>query len=196
MANQDENLFLWINSLAGSYPPVDWLLQLIASDYLIPVSLVLALFAIWFAGSTKTMRQNYQIGVFVALTSMALSSLTVLILNQFYFRPRPFEALFDEGMLLLFYPPTDSSFPSNATAAVFGIAFSVWNINRRIGLGLIIMASIYGFARIFVGVHYPLDILGGIVISLLITLLVVKLKDLLKPLLEMVLKMLKILCLA
>ena len=97
-------------------------------------------------------------GVFVALASMGLSGLTVFILNMFYFRPRPFV---DLDVNLLFYRPTDSSFPANSAAAAFGIAFGIWSVNRRLGGFAIAVAGLYGLARVYAGVHYPLDILGG-----------------------------------
>ncbi len=142
MANADEKIFLWINGLAGHFTPVDRFIQWAVSDYLIPVSMALALVGLWFVGNDKLTRQRHQIGVFIALTAMGLSNLSILIINQFYFRPRPFDPLADLDVKLLFYPPTDSSFPSNAVAAAFGIAFSVWGVNHRIGTGFIVGASL------------------------------------------------------
>ena len=75
------------------------------------------------------MRQ--QLGVFVALTSLALSNFAVFVINMYYFRPRPFV---DLDINLLFYKPTDSSFPSNSVAAVFGIAFGVWGGEPQAGM--------------------------------------------------------------
>ena len=137
--------------------------------------------------------QNLSGDSYVALTAMALSSLGVFIVNIFYFRPRPFV---ENDVTLLFYQPTDSSFPSNAVAAVFGIAFAVWGVNRRVGTLFLIGAGLYGFARVFAGVHYPLDIIGGAAIALVVTPLVFKLRDLMMPILVLVIKAAKILRLA
>lgn len=142
MAFADQRLFLWINGFAGNYPPVDRIVGWMVSDYLVPVSLALTLVAMWFAGKDKAARQKYQVGLFVALTAMALSSLVVLTINAMYFRPRPFDTF--DNVTLLFYQPTDSSFPSNAAAAAFGIAFAVWAVNRRVGSALIVAAVLYG----------------------------------------------------
>ena len=116
MAYADEKLFLWINSLAGRYIVLDRVIQWVVSDYLVPVTLALTLIGLWFVGHNRLIRQRHQIGVFVALSSMGLSSLTVLVINALYFRPRPFV---DHDVTLLFYQPTDSSFPANAVAASF-----------------------------------------------------------------------------
>ncbi len=186
LANADKALFLWINALVGNAPAVDATMVWIASDYLVPVCMGLSLVALWFIGKDGPERMRYQIGMFAALTAMALSSLVVLISNALFFRPRPFDGL--DGINLLFYQPTDSSFPSNSAAAAFAIAAAVWCVNRRIGAVLFIAAAVYGFSRVYVGVHYPADILGGAVIALVITALTLRLRDLMMPVLVAVIK--------
>ena len=174
-------------------PFLDRVAQWVVSDYLIPVSLALALVALWFIEPDRVARQRHQIGVFAALTAMGLASLAVFSLNALYFRPRPFETL---DVTLLFYRPTDSSFPSNAVAAVFGIAAVVWSVNRGLGTALLIAAGLYGMARVYVGVHYPLDVVGGALIGIVMSLLVLKLRDLIMPVLVWVIKAVRIICLA
>ena len=191
----DERLFLWINGLAGRVSPLDRAMEWVVSDYLVPVALALALVGLWFTGDDRLTRQRHQIGLFVALTSMALSSLVVLIINSVddLHRDRPFV---DLDVTLLFYQPTDSSFPANPIAAAFGIAVAVWAVNRRVGTVLIIGASLYAFARVYAGVHYPLDVIAGALIAIVVTFLVFKLRDLLEPILVIVIKAARILCLA
>lgn len=193
LAYADQKLFLWINGFVGKVPALDRLATWLVSDYLIPVSLALALILMWYIEADRHRREVQQIGVFVALTAMALSSLGVFIVNALYFRPRPFESL---DATVLFYRPTDSSFPSNAAAAVFGIAFAVWGVNRRMGAWLIGAASVYSFARVYSGVHYPLDIVASALIAAAVTWLTFKGRDLLMPVLKLVIKAARILCLA
>ena len=186
LADADKAIFLWINALVGNVPAVDAVMGWVASDYLVPVSMGLTLVALWFIGSDAPQRMRYQIGMFTALTAMALSSLAVFICNALFFRPRPFDGL--DGVTLLFYQPTDSSFPSNSAAVAFGIAAGVWCVNRRIGAALFLAAAVYGFSRIYVGVHYPADILGSIAIALTVTALTLRLRNLLMPILVAVIK--------
>ena len=186
LANADKALFLWINSLIGRAPTFDAAMGWIASDYVVPVSMGLTLVALWFIGRDAPQRMRYQIGMFAALTAMALSSLVVLISNALFFRPRPFDGL--DGVNLLFYQPTDSSFPSNSAAAAFAIAAAVWRVNRGIGAALFVGAAVYGFSRVYVGVHYPADILGGAVIAVVVTALTLRLRDLMMPALVAVIK--------
>ncbi len=193
LGNADQAIFRWINGLAGILGPIDLLAGLLAGDYLVPVSLSLTLVAMWFGGPDKETRQRYQLGLFVALTSMALSSLVVLMVNARYFRPRPFDTV---DATLLMYMPTDSSFPANAMAATFGLAAAVWGVNRKVGTALLVAAGIYGFARVMAGVHYPLDIVGGAAIGVVIAFFVFKLRDLLMPVLVAALRLARIFCLA
>ena len=194
MADADKALFAWINALAGRAPALDTAMGWIASDYIAPVCFGLALVAMWFIGRDAPERMRYQIGMFTALTAMALSSLVVLISNALFFRPRPFDGM--EDVTVLFYLPTDSSFPSNSAAAAFSIAAAVWCVNRRIGTAMFAAAAVYGFSRVFVGVHYPSDIMGGIIIALVITALTLRLRDLLRPALVAVIKAARLLAIA
>ena len=194
LADADKALFLWINALAGHASAVDAAMGWVASDYLVPVCMGLTLVALWFIGRDVPERMRHQIGMFTALTAMALSSLVVLISNALFFRPRPFDGL--EGVSLLFYQPTDSSFPSNSAAVAFAIAAAVWCVNRRLGAALFVAAAVYGFSRVYVGVHYPGDILGGAVIAVVVTALTLRLRDLMMPVLVAVIKAARLLAIA
>lgn len=189
----DTELFLLINGFVGMAPFVDRFAQWVVSDYLVPIALALMLIFMWFIDRDREVRVRRQLGVFVALTSMALSNSVVFILNFYYFRPRPFV---DNDVSLLFYRPTDSSFPSNAVAAVFGLAFGIWGVNRRLGCIAIVAASLYGLARVYAGVHYPLDILAGAAIAVPVTYLVFRLRDLLMPVLMLAIRLARVFRLA
>ena len=193
MAQADEKLFLWINGWVGWFEPFDEAVEWIVSDYLVPVGLVMAMLGLWFIGATKAERHRHQLGVFVGMSATALASLTVLIINVLYSRPRPFV---DLDVSMLFYQPTDPSFPSNGTAAAFALAAAGWGVNRRVGYFMLAAAGLYGFARVYAGVHYPLDVIAGALIGMVVAFLVFKLKDLLEPIPTIVLKAFRIFCLA
>ncbi len=166
-------------------PIVDGAAQTAASDYLAPATLAFALMALWFGEMDAKVRLRQQVGVFVALSSMGLSGLAVFILNMFYFRPRPFV---DLDVNLLFYQPTDSSFPANSAAAAFGMAFGIWGVNRKLGWFAIGVATLYGLARVYAGVHYPLDILAGAVIAAVVTFGVFRISEFVMPILTAIIK--------
>ena len=193
MANLDEALFLAINGFVGTARALDRAAALVASDYLVPKALALALVAMWFMEPDRGARMRQQIGVITALAAMSLASLTVFIINIFYFRPRPFA---DMDVNLLFYRPTDSSFPSNAAAAAFGLAFGAWGARRSFGAAFIAAAALYGLARVYAGVHYPMDILGGIAIAAGAAWAAFRLRDALMPVLTLAIRLARVFRLA
>ena len=79
-------------------------------------------------------------------------------------------------------------FHQTALSVAFAIAAGVWCVNRRIGTALFIAAAVYGFSRVYVGVHYPADILGSVVIAIVVTALTLRLRDLMMPVLVAVIK--------
>jgi undecaprenyl-diphosphatase len=159
----DWTLFELCNSLAGRSPTLDTVIRVLMNDYALTTALVLLLFGLWFTGKSRTVREQNQRAVLSAIASMLLGNLFVKALNLVFYRPRPFA---DHSVTLLFYRPSDSSFPSNPTSIGFCIATSVWWFNRKMGLVLYVLASLLGLARLFGGVHYPSDILGGALIGM------------------------------
>jgi undecaprenyl-diphosphatase len=151
-------LFKLINGLAGHTPVLDQLMQALVSDYVGPTVQVLGLLGFWFEGQSEDKRARNQQAALRALAALILSGALVGVCNLFYFRDRPFR---HHEVNLLFYYPTDSSFPSNSVAVVFSFATSIWLQDRRWGLPLMILASGFAIARVYCGVHYPADVLGG-----------------------------------
>ena len=154
----DQWLFELINGLAGQTPVLDQIMQALVSDYVGPTVQVLALFGFWFEGAAISMRRRNQQTVLRAVVALLVSGLVVSIVNLVYFRDRPFRY---HEVNLLFYYPTDSSFPSNSAAVVFSMAICVWLRNRHWGWPLVFLASGFAFSRVYCGVHYPADILVG-----------------------------------
>jgi undecaprenyl-diphosphatase len=151
-------LFKLINGLAGHTPVLDQVMRALVSDYVGPTLQVLGLLGFWFEGRSADRRCENQRAVLRAAVALVLSGALVGLCNLFYFRDRPFR--YNE-VNLLFYYPTDSSFPSNSVAVVFSFATTVWLQNRRWGLPMMILAAGFAISRVYCGVHYPADILAG-----------------------------------
>jgi len=167
----DWAFFQILNDLAGKSPVLDVLIRLLMNDYLIPTALILFLLGLWFSGSSQQERERNQLAAPSAIVAMFAGNLFIKLLNVLFYRPRPFAI---HTIQLLFYRPSDSSFPSNATAVGFSMATAVWLHNRRAGAVMYVLASLLGLSRIIGGVHYPSDVLAGALVGIAVAHVVVR----------------------
>ena len=103
--------------------------------------------------------------VVMALLLLVVSNAVSEQLKQLFQRPRPCLAL-ETVRLLVGCSKTNFSFPSshasNITAQALLFAYSY----RSIAVPLFVVAAGVGYSRVYVGVHYPLDVVGGILVGL------------------------------
>ncbi len=149
----DIPLFFAMNRYAGRTPVVDGLARLLINDYAVPTALAMLAWSMWLTGDLKR-----QAAVLRAILAVLLNGLIIEAMNALYFRPRPFT---DHEVNLLFYHPSDSSFPSNAAAVAWAIAIALWTGDRWIGRAGMLLAAGISWARVYGGVHYPLDVTAG-----------------------------------
>lgn len=115
-------------------------------------------------GSRDEISQHSFRAIYMVLISSTLIFFISQIINHFYFSPRPFLVL--DNVSLLFTHGANDSFPSGHATALFSLAFmSLFYSPRVLSLLLFIGASVVGISRVVAGVHWPLDILGGIVLA-------------------------------
>ncbi len=164
MINIDQNLFLFINSFAGKSPFFDGLAKLMVNEFFIPTILALMIFGIWFYWDSSKDKDLKQKSVLSGVIAVLIGSMVfVSLINNLVQRSRPFE---NQEVNLLFYMPTDPSFPSNATVVAFALATAIYLAEKRFGWIAFFLAGFYGILRIFVGIHFPLDIIAGAIIGL------------------------------
>ena len=77
----------------------------------------------------------------------------------------------DPSISLLISNPHDFSFPSGHTLHSFAAAFSIFLSHKKAGIISLLLASLIAFSRLYLFVHYPTDILGGLVLGLLLALI-------------------------
>ena len=120
----------------------------------IAVSIVLLLFP-----------KTRKCGVAMALSMLLTTILGNKIIKNIVARPRPFAV--DESVKLLIEQPGQYSFPSGHTANGFTAAVSIFLFYKKPGIAALVVAGIIAFSRMYLFVHYPTDILGGIVLGTL-----------------------------
>jgi undecaprenyl-diphosphatase len=156
----DTEITKWLNSDLGGYGPLDWVMKLLASDYLVPPMFALAIIGVIFVGRDPEQRFRYQRLAFKAVIAIAMSNWVVAILNSQFDRDRPYAALPDD-IELMFYPATDPSFPANPTVVGFAIAVALFPVSRKLSFALASAALVVGFSRVYAGVFYPTDVVGA-----------------------------------
>lgn len=104
---------------------------------------------------------------FVTLFSIGLEVLLSNgIIKTLIARPRPFDIYPD--IIPLISPPTDFSFPSGHTGFAFAAAFVMYRmLPRKYGIPALLLAAFIAFSRLYLGVHYPSDVLFGVGIGVL-----------------------------
>ncbi|WP_023271537.1 phosphatase PAP2 family protein [Acinetobacter gyllenbergii] len=150
------SLFNSVNSFAKENPLLDQLAVFLAED----LNTVFISFLVFLL---VTQWKIYNLIFAKALVIVLFSLLLSDIIEFFYHHPRPFQL--DLGHKLIGHG-SSSSFPSQHTLTIVIIAFSYLLAGfKKIGL---ILSAIVGLARIFVGVHFPFDVIGSFVIGFML----------------------------
>lgn len=107
--------------------------------------------------------QTRRLGLVVALSLFLEAICCNLLLKPVIARPRP--CVINTNILLLLPPPADFSFPSGHTGAAFAATSALIGSRSRWGIPTCLLAVLMGFSRIYLYVHYPSDVLGGMILG-------------------------------
>ena len=119
----------------------------------------------------------------LGLAALILGNVVVYVLKYVVAEPRPFLVLGNVHQLVseseVYSFPSGHSASSFAVATVLGLKYSLNFKNKRFRLiyPLIAFAALIGFSRVYIGVHYPLDVLFGALIGVLSALTVLRLRE-------------------
>ena len=109
-------------------------------------------------------RRPLPVASLVAAVSVGIGSLVVALLKETVDRPRPAHA--DPGIDTVVGTPGSPSFPSGHTATAFAAAAVVGAFYPRLRWPLYGLAALVGFSRIYLGVHFALDVVAGAILGL------------------------------
>ena len=101
------------------------------------------------------------------LSNLALTLSTIIgevVLKNIVLRPRPFYEL--TNISLLIEKPLSYSFPSGHTGSSFAVAGVIGTLIKNYKIPVFILAILMAFSRLYLYVHYPTDIVGGIILGL------------------------------
>jgi len=158
MTTWDLVVFNFIHGWSGRFVLPD-VIAIFFAEYL-PYFLVLGFLILVFREPTA--RRRFYLFAEGALAVILARGILTSAIQFFYSAPRPF-AFFGFSPLI---GESGPSFPSGHMAWFFALAIIVWFADRRWGTWYFALAAVMGIARIYAGVHWPIDILGGIVIGL------------------------------
>lgn len=106
-------------------------------------------------------------GIMVLAALLVMLVVNNIVLKNLIARPRPCWTY--PEMVQLVHNPSSYSFPSGHTTSAFAVAFTVFSQHKKLGKVIIVMAAIMAFTRLYVFVHFPTDIYGGILVAAAIT---------------------------
>ena len=165
------SLFSWINASPEATNTSIHFAIFIANELLYCMILLFAWF--WLRGNYDTKKQILKAFIF---TSIAI--LISQCISHVYYHPRPF--VMEVGRTLIYHAP-NGSFPSDHMLIFSSIAFSyLFSAQRKLGIFLLIMAWLVAWSRVYLGVHFPLDMLGAFLLAFALNFFGLKLWNLYK----------------
>lgn len=162
LENLNYGLFYLLNATPDS---AEWSIKLatfVAKDL---ISIVPALVAIlWLWGPRKQVGAQRQLVIKIAM-ALVVSLLASWLLGHLFPHDRPFVDHIGYNFL---HHAADDSFPSDHGTAIFtfALAFLFWH-RLWSGILLMIVACAIAWSRVYLGVHWPMDMLGGLMVGLL-----------------------------
>lgn len=154
-------IFRLINNMAHKSKILDEIM--IAFTNYVPMIFIAITVIVFIIGLKDKKVQNRKIAVSTVIFA-AINLFISFIIGNIYFVNRPFV---NNKVNLLVQHSKDASFPSDHAIGTMSIALGLKKYNKIISTILMLLSIIVGFSRVYVGNHYPFDVLGGYVIAII-----------------------------
>ena len=159
--NLEVNIFQALNGLVNQSGILDWFIVFLGNY---SAYLIVAL-AVWWIWREKNWRLQLYHSSFIALAIIISRGILTPIIRFLHSRPRPFE-LMDFNQLI--NHDAGASLPSGHAAFFFALAFAIYFSGyRKRGVFLLVATLLMGASRVAGGVHWPLDIVAGLLTGLI-----------------------------
>ncbi|MCL5115649.1 MAG: phosphatase PAP2 family protein [Firmicutes bacterium] len=137
----------------------------------------------WFWPPMKQNRARRAV-VYAVVAGVLALVINVVLSHSFPYRPRPF--VFEPHLVhQLLAHKRDSSFPSDHAAGSFGFAVGLFFAGVSDGIWALVLAAAVAVARVFVGLHWPTDVLAGAAVGIVAGLIVLGLRGWLEWLVQL-----------
>ncbi|WP_060878818.1 phosphatase PAP2 family protein [Streptomyces scabiei] len=170
-SNPDVELLYEINGLAKDAPTwLDRVMEFVGEYGLLFAMVLLILWCWW--GVRKRGGEDAAASVAALMWAPLAAGVAVLVnvpIRGFVERPRPF--LDHEGLEVLVSGKTDYSFVSDHATLIMAMAVGLFVANRKFGMVGLVIGLLGGFIRVYMGVHYPTDVIGGFALGTAVVLL-------------------------
>ncbi|TGA85814.1 phosphatase PAP2 family protein, partial [Streptomyces sp. MZ04] len=171
-SNPDVSLLYDINGLAEDSP--GWLAKSMefVGEYGLLLALVLLVVWCWWGQRKRGALEEAAASVAAVVWVPLAAGIAVLVnvpIRGFVERRRPF--MDHDGLTVLVDGKTDFSFVSDHATLAMALGAALFVANRKFGLAGIAIALLEGFCRVFMGVHYPTDVVGGFALGTAVALL-------------------------
>ena len=111
-------------------------------------------------------KKHRKMGLQLLLSMLCTFILGNLIIKNLVARPRPCDI--DTAVTLLISRPHGHSFPSGHSINSMVAAVALFLNNKKIGIPAVIIATLIGFSRMYLFVHFPTDVLAGFAIAIFV----------------------------